>query len=82
MGFVYSAKKPKSFDPVAFLAGYFDTIEINSTFYQRPPPTSAKTWAERVSANPASACPQSSGVVFRHERNAIAKTNRSSTVQL
>jgi uncharacterized protein YecE (DUF72 family) len=35
-GIVYPLKKVKGFDPVAYLAQYFDTIEINSTFY-RPP---------------------------------------------
>src|SRR5205823_1679689 len=39
------------FDPLAFLAGYFDTIEINSPFYRIPPPSHAKSWTRRVAAN-------------------------------
>jgi uncharacterized protein YecE (DUF72 family) len=41
------------FDPLAYLAGFFDTIEINSPFYRIPPPTHAKSWARRIAANPA-----------------------------
>jgi uncharacterized protein YecE (DUF72 family) len=39
------------FDPLAFLAQYFDTIEINSPFYRIPPPSHAKSWTRRVTAN-------------------------------
>jgi uncharacterized protein YecE (DUF72 family) len=39
------------FDPLAFLAQYFDTIEINSPFYRIPPPTHAKSWTRRVAGN-------------------------------
>jgi uncharacterized protein YecE (DUF72 family) len=47
-GVVYPGGKRKGFDPLAYLARYFQTIEINSTFYG---PASAKTahgWTERV----------------------------------
>ena len=40
------------FDHLAYLASFFDTIEINSPFYRIPPPTHAKSWIRRVSANP------------------------------
>jgi uncharacterized protein YecE (DUF72 family) len=39
------------FDHLAYLASFFDTIEINSPFYRIPPPTHAKSWVKRVSAN-------------------------------
>lgn len=51
-GFVYPARKPKGFHEAAYLAEFFDTIEINSSFYHPFPPDSAKQWIERVSANP------------------------------
>ena len=35
-GRVYPVKPPRGFDPLAHLAEYFDTIEINSTFYRIP----------------------------------------------
>jgi uncharacterized protein YecE (DUF72 family) len=40
------------FDPLAYLARYFDTIEINSPFYRIPPPSHAKSWTRRVTENP------------------------------
>ena len=41
------------FDHLAYLASFFDTIEINSPFYRIPPPTHAKSWVRRVADNPA-----------------------------
>jgi uncharacterized protein YecE (DUF72 family) len=40
------------FDHLAYLASFFDTIEINSPFYRIPPPTHAKSWVRRVADNP------------------------------
>jgi uncharacterized protein YecE (DUF72 family) len=42
----------RSFDPLAFLADYCDTIEINSSFYRPPRPEDAANWARRVQNNP------------------------------
>jgi len=39
---VYPKPKPKKFDPLRYLSDFFDTVEINSTFY-RPAATSAST---------------------------------------
>ena len=39
------------FDPLGYLASFFDTIEINSPFYRIPPPTHAKSWVRRVAGN-------------------------------
>ena len=50
-GIVYPAPKPKGFDPLAYLAAYFDTIEINSTFYRPATRAAAEAWIERVAAN-------------------------------
>jgi uncharacterized protein YecE (DUF72 family) len=50
-GTVYPPHGSK-FDPLSYLAGFFDTIEVNSPFYRIPPPTHAKSWVRRVAANP------------------------------
>jgi len=50
-GTVYPPHGSK-FDPLAYLASFFDTIEINSPFYRIPPPTHGKSWVRRVGANP------------------------------
>jgi len=40
------------FDALAYLASFFDTIEINSPFYRIPPPTHPRSWIRRVESNP------------------------------
>jgi len=47
-GVVYPAPRPRGFDPLHYLAGYVDLIEINSTFYRPPSRDVAKSWVERV----------------------------------
>jgi uncharacterized protein YecE (DUF72 family) len=52
-GVVYpNKKKTKSFDELAYLARYFDTVEINNTFYRPGDPKAAAAWAKRVEHNP------------------------------
>lgn len=50
-GTVYPPHGSK-FDHLAYLASFFDTIEINSPFYRIPPPAHSRSWVRRVSANP------------------------------
>ena len=51
-GHVYPADAPKKFDALAYLASYFDTIEINASFYAPQPPRNYASWARRVAHNP------------------------------
>jgi uncharacterized protein YecE (DUF72 family) len=51
-GIVYPKPKPSGFDPLVYLSGFFDTIEINSTFYRPASVQNAKKWVDRVSSNP------------------------------
>jgi uncharacterized protein YecE (DUF72 family) len=51
-GHVYPADVPKKFDALAYLARYFDIIEINSTFYHPQSPRTCASWAKRVAHNP------------------------------
>src|SRR5688572_18115921 len=50
-GVVFPSPKPRGFDPLAYLARYFDTVEINSTFYRPAAPKVGQSWAERVEDN-------------------------------
>ena len=75
-GIVYPAPKPKGFDPAAYLAEYFDTIEINSTFYRAPRPEVAKAWAERVRKNPHFRYTAKLWRGFTHERSASVADER------
>ncbi len=51
-GIVYPAPRPHEFHEAAYLAEFFDTIEINTSFYQPLRPGLATQWIERVAANP------------------------------
>jgi uncharacterized protein YecE (DUF72 family) len=51
-GYVYPTPRPKGFHEVTFLAQFFDTIEINTSFYRPLRVEHAKQWIERVAANP------------------------------
>ena len=50
-GYVYPEQKAKGFHEAAYLAQFFDTIEINSSFYSPIRAEHAKLWIERVAAN-------------------------------
>src|SRR5262245_54769025 len=50
-GYVYPEKKVKGFHEAEYLATFFDTIEINTSFYGPIRPAHAKLWLERVAAN-------------------------------
>ena len=50
-GHIYPADVPKSFDALAFTASYFDTIEINASFYAPQPPRNYASWVRRVAHN-------------------------------
>ncbi len=69
-GPVYPITKPKGFDPLAYLARYFDTIEINSTFYRPPTPRTAENWARRISHNARFSFTAKLWQRFTHQREA------------
>jgi uncharacterized protein YecE (DUF72 family) len=46
-GYVYPQPRPKNFHPATFLAEYFDTIEINTSFIIRCRPITLRKWIER-----------------------------------
>ena len=51
-GYVYPTRQPKDFHQATYLAEFFDTIEINTSFYSPIRPDHAKNWLDRVAANP------------------------------
>jgi uncharacterized protein YecE (DUF72 family) len=50
-GVVYPSRKNTSFDPLEFIASYFNLVEINSTFYRIPEPSVTRRWTKRVERN-------------------------------
>lgn len=67
-GVVYPSPKPRNFDELAYLAQYFNTIEINSSYYGPPRPSSAKKWIESVEGNKAFRFTAKLYHSFTHER--------------
>ena len=47
-GIVYPQKPGPKFDPLEYLTRFFDTVEINSSFYRPFAVTTAKSWVQRV----------------------------------
>jgi len=67
-GHLYPADVPSRFDALQFLAPYFDTIEVNATFYRPQPRRSYASWVRRVAANPAFRFTVKLWQRFTHER--------------
>ena len=47
-GIVYPREKQKGFDQLRYIAEFFDTVEINSSFYGPPLAKTAASWVRRV----------------------------------
>jgi uncharacterized protein YecE (DUF72 family) len=67
---VYPAGVPARFDALHFLASYFDTIEVNSTFYRPQPARTFASWVKRVAHNPPFRLTVKLWQRFTHERAA------------
>jgi uncharacterized protein YecE (DUF72 family) len=50
-GVVYPRPKPSGFDPLRYISEFFDTVEINSSFYGPPLARTSDSWARRVEDN-------------------------------
>jgi uncharacterized protein YecE (DUF72 family) len=72
-GQVYPAKPGRGFDPLAYLAHYFDAVEINSTFYRIPDPKMTRRWVERVAGHAAFRFTAKLWQGFTHEGTASAQ---------
>jgi len=67
-GVVYPQKPGSKFDPLEYLARFFDTIEINSSFYRPFTATTAKSWVSRVAGAADFLFTAKLHRVFTHER--------------
>jgi uncharacterized protein YecE (DUF72 family) len=73
---VYPAPKPRGFHEASYLANYFDTIEINVSFYRPIPGGTAADWLERVQHNENFRFTAKLWRGFTHDRNATAKDEK------
>ena len=76
-GYVYPPRRSKGFHEVTFLAQFFDTIEINTSFYQPVRPDHAAVWIDRAAANPAFIFTAKLWQRFTHEPSANAEDERA-----
>jgi uncharacterized protein YecE (DUF72 family) len=67
-GIVYPQKPGARFDPLAYLTRFFDTIEINSSFYRPFTISTARSWSRRVAGAAGFMFTAKLHRVFTHER--------------
>jgi uncharacterized protein YecE (DUF72 family) len=65
------------FDPLTLLAGYFDAIEVNSSFYRTPSVRATAAWARRSRANPNFRFTLKLYQGFTHARSATSDDERA-----
>ncbi len=76
-GYVYPSRRPKGFHEAGYLAEFFDTIEINTSFYQPLRPDHAALWVDRVSANPSFIFTAKLWQIFTHDPSATKEDERA-----
>jgi len=72
-GIVYPKKPGAKFDPLAYLSGFFNTVEVNSSFYHPFTSATANSWLNRVSAARDFMFTAKLYRVFTHERGKATK---------
>jgi len=75
-GIVYPKPKPKGFDELSYIAKFFNTVEINSSFYGPPRRQVAKAWIDRVVASVNFRFTAKLWKGFTHERKTTADDER------
>jgi len=75
-GIVYPPNKPRGFHEAGYLAHFFDTIEINTSFYSPLRTNLAKVWLQKVEHNAAFRFTAKLWKRFTHERNASREDER------
>ncbi len=75
-GLVYPSPRPRGFHPAEYLAEFFDTIELNTTFYQPPRPEVVRGWARRVERNPNFKFTAKLWQRFTHDRSATREDEK------
>ncbi len=76
-GIVYPARRSREFHEATYLAEFFDTIEINTSFYQPLRPNLCGQWLTRVAANPRFLFTAKLWQKFTHESGATAEDERA-----
>lgn len=75
-GIVYPKRKPRGWHEATYLAQFFDTIEINTSFYQPLQREHCQQWIAWVSANPRFLFTAKLWQKFTHEAGATSEDER------
>src|SRR3954452_2499086 len=75
-GIVYPATKPKGFQELTYISEFFDTVEINVTFYRPIPARTSESWLKKVEKNKRFKFTGKLWQGFTHDRNAGAEDER------
>ena len=74
---MYPKPAPRGFDPLAYIADYFTTVEINSSYYGPPRPATAEKWVSSVIHNSHFRFTAKLFHSFTHERKPDADDERN-----
>jgi uncharacterized protein YecE (DUF72 family) len=80
-GIVYPADKPSRFDQLRYIADFFDTVEINSSFYGPPVPKTTASWVKRVEDHAGFRFTAKLWKRFTHERDSAWTTKEVDQVR-
>lgn len=72
-GRVFPEGSGAKFDTLALVAKYFNTAEVNSSFYHPPAPATARSWLQRIEHNPNFIFTAKLNKVFTHTRGQATK---------
>jgi uncharacterized protein YecE (DUF72 family) len=70
-GTVYPSPEPRGFKPLKYLSGFFDCVEVNSTFYRPCSRSMAEGWLRQTEDRPGFTFTLKLWQRFTHERNEI-----------
>ncbi len=76
-GIVYPSRKPHGFHAAEYLAQFFSTIEINTSFYHPPAARLSRDWVRRVEHNPQFQFTVKLWQRFTHERRASRQDEKT-----
>jgi uncharacterized protein YecE (DUF72 family) len=76
-GIVYPSSRPRGFHEPAYLSQFFDTLEINTSFYGPPRPDACRQWLDYVAGNARFLFTAKLWRKFTHERAPSAEDERA-----
>jgi uncharacterized protein YecE (DUF72 family) len=74
-GVVYPVRRGKTFSELEYISGFFDTVEINSTFYRPPRAETCKEWIKKTLHNSRFEFTVKLWQQFTHERGSLTSVD-------